>query len=251
MMTSLRGLLTSLVVLVCLAGSRAAADEFVSNGVKIHYSVKGKGEPVILIHGWLASGWLNWDLPGTTDLLAKNYQVIWLDLPGHGRSDHPRNEDAYGLEMVEDVVRLMDHLKIKKAHLVGYSMGGMTTAKFLVKYPDRALSGLLGGMGWLREGSDEQKLFSIGGKAGVPVGICFKSMAKLALTEKELKSIKTPVMVLFGDKDALRKGYLDPLMEVRKDWPVVDIADADHITCVLRQQFREEIRKWIDKNAQK
>jgi pimeloyl-ACP methyl ester carboxylesterase len=227
---------------------RAGADEtFSSNGVKINYSVKGKGEPVILIHGWLSSGWINWDLPGTTALLAKDHQVIWLDMPAHGRSDRPTKDEAYGTELVEHVIRLMDHLKIKKAHIVGYSMGGIITAKLLARHPDRALSGTLGGMGWLREGSLQQKFFADGGKDGKPAGLCFRSLAKLALTEKEIKSIRVPVLILFGDRDFLRNGYVEPLQRVRKDWQVIDIKDADHISCVLRPQFREEIRTWLGK----
>jgi pimeloyl-ACP methyl ester carboxylesterase len=217
--------------------------------VKINHSVKGRGEPVILIHGWLSSGWINWDLPGTTALLAKDHQVIWLDMPGHGRSDKPTQDEAYGLELVEHVVRLMDHLQIKQAHVVGYSMGGIITAKLLVKHPDRVLSGTLGGMGWLREGSLEQKVFAAGGKDGKPVGVCFRSLAKLALTEEELKSIRVPVRILFGDRDFLKKGYVEPLQRVRPDWQVIDIRDADHITCILKPQFQEEIQKWLAHQA--
>jgi hypothetical protein len=103
-MTVYRGLLTTLAVLANLAGCRTSADEsFLSNGVKINYAVHGQGEPVILIHGWLSSGWINWDLPGTTKLLAKDHQVVWLDLPAHGRSDKPTKEEAYGPELVEHV----------------------------------------------------------------------------------------------------------------------------------------------------
>jgi pimeloyl-ACP methyl ester carboxylesterase len=250
-MTLFRGLLTMLAILVGPAGvHRARADDtFDSNGVKINYAVKGKGEPVILIHGWLSSGWLNWDLPGITGLLAKDHQVIWLDMPGHGSSDKPTKDEAYGPELVEHVLRLMDHLKIKKAHIVGYSMGGIITAKLLAKHPDRVLSGTLGGMGWLREGSLEQKFFAGGGKDGKPGGVCFRSLAKLSLTEEEIKSIRVPVVILFGDRDFLKKGYVEPLERVRKDWQVVDIKDADHITCILKPQFKEEIQKWLAKQA--
>jgi pimeloyl-ACP methyl ester carboxylesterase len=179
------------------AGTRAGI--FDSNGVKIAYRVRGQSEPVLLIHGWL-----NWDLPGTTDLLAKHHEVVTIDVRGHGSSDKPLKDEAYGPELVEDIARLMDHLKIKKAHIIGYSMGGIITAKFLVKHPDLAYSGALSGMGWLREGSVEQKMFA-GGKDGKPVGICFRSLAKLALTEDEIKWIKTPVEVIFGTMTACRR----------------------------------------------
>src|SRR5208283_1518792 len=105
------------------------------------YTVAGEGEPVVLIHGWNSSGGVNWALPGTLGLLAKDHKVITLDVRGHGLSDKPTKEEDYGPELVEDVVRLLDHLKIEKAHIVGYSMGGIMTAKFLAKHPDRALSG--------------------------------------------------------------------------------------------------------------
>ena len=164
-----RVLPTMLAMLAGFAGCRIHADDtFLSNGVKISYMERGQGEPVILIHGWTSSGWINWTLPGTTGLLAKDHKVIVPDMPGHGRSDKPVREDAYGPELVEDVVRLMDHLKIGKAHIVGYSMGGIIAAKLIVRHPDRVLSGTLGGMGWLREGSWEQKFFADHGKTGSP-----------------------------------------------------------------------------------
>src|SRR5262249_9091293 len=159
------------------------------------------------------------------------------DVRGHGLSDKPTKEEAYGPELVEDIVRLLDHRKIKQAHIVGYSMGGVITAKFLAKHPDRALSGTLGGMGWLREGGFEQELFAGGGKDGKPAGLCFRSLAKLALSEEEIKSIRAPVVILFGDDDGLKKGYVEPLSKARKDWPVIEIKGANHITCILRPQF--------------
>jgi pimeloyl-ACP methyl ester carboxylesterase len=66
------------------AGKRETFD---SNGVKIHYTVEGKGEPVVLIHGLYSSADINWRLPGTIKALAARYQVIALDVRGHGRSD--------------------------------------------------------------------------------------------------------------------------------------------------------------------
>jgi pimeloyl-ACP methyl ester carboxylesterase len=255
-MTPWRALGTLFAVLALhaqLGCSRAAdkptAGTFDANGVKIAYTVQGKGEPVILIHGFLSSGWVNWDLPGITALLARDFQVITFDVPAHGNSDKPTKDDAYGMELVEDVVRLMDHLKIEKAHVVGYSMGGIITAKLLAKHPDRVLSGTLGGMGWLREGGWEQKFYAASGKDGKPLGLCFRGLAKLALTEEEIKSIRVPVIVLVGDRDEVKKLYVDPLNPVRKDWPVIEIKDGDHLSCILKPQFKEEIQKWLAKQA--
>jgi pimeloyl-ACP methyl ester carboxylesterase len=188
-----------------------------ANGVKIAYFVEGEGEPVVLIHGWLSSAAINWVLPGTSALLAKDCQVIALDVRGHGLSDKPTNEDAYGVELVEDIVRLLDHLKIKKAHIVGYSMGGVIAGNFIAKHPDRVLSGTLGGMGWLQVGSVAQfGLERIGrndpnDRAHAIYG---RSLARLALTEEELQSIRVPMFVLVGENDNLiKKLYIEPLQK--------------------------------------
>ena len=187
-------------------------------------------------------------MPGTSGLLAKDFQVIALDMRGHGLSEKPLKEEAYGPELVEDIVRLMDHLKIKKAHIVGYSMGGIVAGNFIVKHPDRVLSGTLGGMGWLKEGDVAQMAFAQIGKNdpnAKAAAICGRSLAKLALTEKEIESIKVPIKVLVGDKDDLiKKLYVEPLKKVRDDWPVTEIKDGNHISCIMKQQFKEEIAAW-------
>ncbi len=56
--------------------------------------------------------------------------------------------------MAEDVVRLLDHLGIEKAHIVGYSLGGFTTLKLVTMHPERFLSATLGGAGWRPPGED-------------------------------------------------------------------------------------------------
>jgi pimeloyl-ACP methyl ester carboxylesterase len=246
-------LLVALVYLALPVRACAADGTLDAKGVKIRYYVQGKGEPVVLIHGWLSGAWINWTLPGITALLAKDYQVISLDVRGHGLSDKPTKEEAYGPELVEDVVRLLDHLKIKKAHIVGYSMGGIIAGNFIAKHPDRVLSGTLGGMGWLQKGGVAQWGFAQIGKNdrnAKALAVCGRSLARLALTEKEIKAIRVPVTVLVGDKDDLiKKLYVDPLQKVRKDWPVVEIKDANHLTCILKRPFREEIAAWLKKNT--
>ena len=124
---------------------------FDSNGVRIHYTDEGTGEPVLLIHGFTADIVLQWDLPGIRQALARDFRVIAFDNRGHGKSDKPHDAAKYGTEMVEDAVRLLDHLKIQKAHVVGYSMGGLITLKLAVMHPERLLSATLGGAGRMKE----------------------------------------------------------------------------------------------------
>src|SRR5262245_33663713 len=138
-----RALLTVIAV-CCLAPkfADAADDVFDSNGVKIRYVTEGSGEAVVLIHGWMGdSSMWGRDLFGNTKLKhADGFQLIALDCRGHGKSDKPHDIDKYGPEMAADVVRLLDHLKIEKAHLIGYSSGSFIAGTVAATQPQRVLS---------------------------------------------------------------------------------------------------------------
>src|SRR5262249_27817382 len=111
----------------------APGDFFDSNGVRIHYVDSGRGEPVVLIHGFTGTYDRHWRAPGVTEALeSAGYRAIGIDCRGHGESGKPSEPAQYGLEMVGDVVRLLDHLKIDRAHIVGYSMGGWIANQLLV-----------------------------------------------------------------------------------------------------------------------
>lgn len=234
-------------IFVSAPRSMAAAESqfFDAKGVKIHYLVEGSGEPVVLIHGLDSSAHLNWELPGVMDALAVDHQVIALDLPGYGDSDKPNDPSAYGQAWIEDVILLLDHLKIEKAHIVGYSMGGMVALKLIAEHPDRVLSGTLGGMGWLRADSILQRMWTH------MRSLAANGVVELALTEEELKSIHVPVEILVGDRDPMRKLYVVPLQSVRSDWRVIEIQDAGHITCIMKKQFKDELEQWLDSNRHK
>jgi pimeloyl-ACP methyl ester carboxylesterase len=138
-----RFLLTMLVVCCLVPGPVDAADEvFDSNGVKIRYVTEGTGEAVVLIHGWMGdSSMWGQDQSGNTKLTgADGFQLIALDCRGHGKSDKPHDPGKYGPEMAADVMRLLDHLKIEKAHLVGYSSGAFIAGKVAATHPERVLS---------------------------------------------------------------------------------------------------------------
>jgi pimeloyl-ACP methyl ester carboxylesterase len=118
---------------------------FDSDGVKIRYVDRGAGPPVLLIHGYTRSVESNWIEPGVFADLVKDYRVIAFDLRGHGKSDKPHDPAKYGGEVVLDAIRLMDHLGIRRAHIVGYSLGAAITAKLVTTHPDRFVTATLGG----------------------------------------------------------------------------------------------------------
>jgi pimeloyl-ACP methyl ester carboxylesterase len=124
-----------------LAQSAPPPDSFFdSNGVRIRYVDQGQGAPVVLIHGYTGNLERHWIAPGAFGNLAKDHRVIALDCRGHGKSGKPTDPAAYGAEMGQDVVRLLDHLKLPRAHLVGFSMGAIILGPLLTTNADRFMT---------------------------------------------------------------------------------------------------------------
>jgi len=144
------------VLLAAPHAAQVAQDKFFdSNGVQIRYVEQGAGDPVLLIHGYTRSLDTNWIDPGVFQDLAKDHRVIAFDLRGHGKSGKPHDPAAYGGETVKDTLRLMDHLGLQRAHIVGYSLGAIITAKLLTTNPDRFLTATLGGQAGYRNWKPE------------------------------------------------------------------------------------------------
>ncbi|MGI8926269.1 MAG: alpha/beta fold hydrolase [Tepidiformaceae bacterium] len=119
-----------------------------SHGVRISYKLAGRGEPLVLVHGWTASARLNWEIPGWVRYLAPSHRLVLPDLRGHGRSEKPHEREAYSLPlMAGDVLAVMDAEGIPDARLFGYSMGAMVALELLLRAPERFPAAILGGMG--------------------------------------------------------------------------------------------------------
>ena len=117
--------IAAVVVATVSAQSPKSAFITTTDGIKIHYfELGGSGSPVILIHGYTANAEGKWIKPNIAQTLAARHRVIAIDARGHGRSDKPHDPAKYGPRMAADVIELMDQLKIPKAHIHGYSMGG-------------------------------------------------------------------------------------------------------------------------------
>jgi len=149
-----------LATLLHLLTSRVEGEYFDSDGFAIHYTLDGDpaAEPVVLIHGLGANIDLNWRRPGMIGRLARDFHVVSYDLRGHGLSDSSHDAADYGIELVHDVFRLMDHLGIESAHLAGYSMGGFISLKAAAMEPDRVRSVSVAAAGWRDPASDEPLL---------------------------------------------------------------------------------------------
>lgn len=103
------------------------------NGLRYHYTREGFGDPVVLFHGFTGSS-ANWH--GLTEILNPHYQVIAVDLPGHGRTDAPEVVSQYAMANVAaDLVELIIRLNASPAHLLGYSMGGRLALYMAIQHP--------------------------------------------------------------------------------------------------------------------
>ncbi len=121
---------------------------FDSNGVKIHYLDEGRGAPLLMIHGFGSSAEEHWVKTGMVERLARRGRVIAYDVRGHGHSEKPHDAARYGLaNMRADALRLLDHLRIARARMIGYSMGSRITLEVLMFDPARLSAAILGGFG--------------------------------------------------------------------------------------------------------
>ena len=109
----------------------------INDGLRIHYQVEGTGAPLVLYHGLTGSG-ERWRDTGYTAGLGETYQLILIDARGHGDSDKPHGQDAYGRRcQAADVVAVLDDLEIHAARFWGHSMGGDVALTLGRHHPDR------------------------------------------------------------------------------------------------------------------
>ena len=191
------------------------------DGTRIHYDVKGKGDAIILVHGFIVDGesWKRTSLH--CDLLEKGFKVITLDMRGNGKSDKPQNEEAYQHDAeAKDIMALATLLKVKKYNAVGYSRGSIITSRLLV-LDARLKRAVLGGMGdnftnpdWPRRIMFYKALMNepvpeLEGMVKYVKSSAWLDQHALAMLQKEqpstskeeLSKVKKPVLVICGDRD--------------------------------------------------
>lgn len=197
-----------------------------ANGTKVYYEVYGKGAPIVLLHGAYCTIQMNWGqlIPE----LAKTRKVIALELQGHGHTPFSDRKLAR-TTLASDVEQVMDHLKVGKADLVGYSFGGQVAYQFAIQSPQRLrkliiLSSVHKREGWLPEVSAAFKTMKpevfdnsplqTGYNAVAPDKTKWKTfvqqMINLAgepfdLGDENIAKITAPVLIISGDNDGMDK----------------------------------------------
>ena len=268
------------------AAHRVRGDFLDAGGVPLHYTVEGAGTPVVLVHGVAINADLNWRRTGIIRALARDYRVIAFDNRGHGRSGKPRGQQHYGAELVADVIRLMDHLDIDKAHLVGYSLGGFITLKALEEHPDRLLSAAPCGAGWERRDAEglrrleaiadaiesrgdygpllEEVGFRRRGLGRVKVfainryfrcinneeiiADVLRSLSELEVSEEALRNNRVPVLSIVGDADPLKRG-VDAMDGILGRHETVIIPRGTHYSTLNKRQLVSALKTFLEKHG--
>lgn len=258
---------------------------FDNDGVKIYYEIEGEGPSVIMIHGFASSLEGNWKATNWIEELKDNYRVILLDCRGHGKSDKPHDESLYGQKMTEDVIKLMEHLSIKRANIFGYSMGAYITFRLLLTKPECIISAILGGFVLtLMQDDEARSAYTESTKQRIeafraesidhvedPMARQFRQFAELggndllALADvtagllqersetmfspvemrESLKKVQTPVMSVVGSDDFL-PGDKTLIAQLVPDACHFQIQGKDHLTVVPDLKFKMAVKAFLN-----
>ena len=116
-----------------------------SDGVRIDFETVGRGQPLVLLHGFFGDR-TSWRSAGYVDALAAQYLLVLIDARGHGRSDAPHGTDSYRVgRQVPDVLAVLDALGIGQAAIWGASMGGVIGLHLLAGHARRCTALIAGG----------------------------------------------------------------------------------------------------------
>jgi pimeloyl-ACP methyl ester carboxylesterase len=244
------------------------------NGLKMYYEVHGRGKPLVLLHGAFATaeGWA-----GLLPQLTKNRQVIVVELQGHGHTadiDRPLSFK----QMADDTAALLQLLKIKDADVFGYSMGGGTALSLAINHPELVHKLALLGTGTRpsKESFDPaayQQLKSI-----TPENFNFPQVkdpyVKVApdpskwpvlvskvlkmdddfkgYSEKEVKSIKAPTLIMMGDRDGVRMEHAVEMYRLIPNSQLSIFPNGDHFVLFMNSdKVLSTLESFLDAPAEK
>jgi pimeloyl-ACP methyl ester carboxylesterase len=244
--------------------------KFNSAGVEIAYSDEGDGQPVLLIHGFASNARVNWrDTGWIKTLLQAGYRVIAIDNRGHGASEKLYDSDKYLASMMaDDAGRLLDHLGIAQAAVMGYSMGARISAFLTLQRPGQVSRVIFAGLA-------ERMVSGVGGSddiyAGLkapswrdiknPTGRAFRLFAettksdldalaacirssRIKIKPEALASITCPVLVVAGELDDI-SGPVQPLVDVIPQARGVVLPERNHMNAVGDAGYKKAVLAFL------
>ncbi len=253
---------------------------FDSDGVELAYIDEPAVEPardalpVLLIHGFASHIAMNWVSTGWVSTLTKaGYRVIAIDNRGHGNSAKLHDPADYGGPiMAEDARRLLDHLGIAQAHVIGYSMGARITAFLALAHPERVRSAVFGGLGFnmvrgmagtgpiahaLEAPSIDDvvnptartfRAFAEQTKSDLKaLAACIRS-SRDPISRDDVGRISCPVLVAVGSDDVIA-GPADDLAALIPTGTALTLTNKDHMKAVGDAGFKEGVLEFLEKNG--
>jgi pimeloyl-ACP methyl ester carboxylesterase len=250
--------------------------EFLSDGVRLAFldfapEGEDRGEPILLIHGFASNHGVNWLFPQWVRTLTKaGRRTIVFDNRGHGRSEKLYDPALYRpWIMAQDAVNLLDHLGIKRADVMGYSMGARIAAHLALAAPERVRGLVLGGLGihlvdgaglpiGIADAMEAQTLAELTD----PMQIMFRTFAEAtksdlralaacmrgsrhAMSAAEVATIEAPTLICVGSEDDVAGDPL-PLASLMKNARALVIAGRDHNRAVGDKETKQGVLAFLE-----
>lgn len=250
--------------------------KFNSAGVEIAFKDRGHGDPILLIHGFASNHSVNWVSTGwEKTLLEAGYRVIMIDNRGHGHSQKLYSSADYSSPiMADDARRLLDHLKIPVAAVMGYSMGARISAFLTINYPQRVsrvvFAGLADGMvtgvpgaeaiadgleapslaDVTDPGARSFRIFAENTKSDLrALAACMRS-SRVKIKPEALAQIKVPVLVVAGDADEVA-GPIQPFVSIMPTARGVALPGRNHMNAVGDKGYKQAVLEFLSDSTAK
>jgi pimeloyl-ACP methyl ester carboxylesterase len=247
---------------------------FNSDGVRIAFTDEGEGEPILLIHGFASNVATNWrDAHWLRTLTGAGRRVVAFDNRGHGQSEKLYDPGLYGAPaMAEDARRLLDHLGIERADVMGYSMGARIAAFLVFKHPERVRSLVLAGAGInfvhgmvgsgpIARALEAPRIEDVTNETArsfrafaEQTGSDLKALAacirgpREKIRPEDLAKIAVPTLVGVGSKDVIA-GSGEELARLIPGAQLLDIEGRDHMKAVGDARFKQGVLDFLTKRA--
>ena len=243
---------------------------FTHDGFDLAFLDKGEGDPVLMIHGFASSHFVNWVSPGWFKTLNDaGYRAIAFDNRGHGQSSKSYDPADYTPQkMASDAAALLDHLGIERAHVMGYSMGARITAFLALQEPAKVATVIFGGLGvgmvdgvgdW--DPIADALLAEDAAAVTHPRGKTFRAFAdqtksdrqalaaciatsRELLSEDEVARITQPALIAVGTKDDIG-GSPDELAGLMPNAESFRIEGRDHMLAVGDKAFKQKVLEFL------
>jgi pimeloyl-ACP methyl ester carboxylesterase len=246
---------------------------FDSDGVPIAFVDEGEGLPVLLIHGFASNRRVNWvSTSWVRDLTAAGRRVLTFDNRGHGESGKPHESAAYHAALLaRDAERLLDHVGIERADVVGYSMGARISAFLALESPERVRRAVLSGIGegLVKPRGPTPEAIAAALLAASPDDIpderarAFRTFAdqtgsdrealaacilgcRQMLTPEELAGISQPVLVAAGAEDEVA-GDPQMLAALIPGAEVFSVPSRDHMKAVGDRAHKTSVLAFLER----